>query len=55
VYYLEQAAKIFGPSIYLGISINPAFEPLRDHTRYKALKTRYETWVASQPNGTVKR
>ena len=54
VYYLEQAAKIFGPSFYLGISINPAFDSLRDHTRYKALKTRYETWAARETKGTVK-
>ena len=54
VYYLEQAEKIFGPSSYLGVSINPAFDSLRDHTRYKALKTSYEAWAARQKKGGAK-
>ncbi len=54
VYHLEQSEKVFGPSIYLGISINPAFDSLRDHTRYKALKTRYEAWAADQKKGADK-
>jgi hypothetical protein len=48
VYYLEQAVKIFGPAIYLRSSIDPAFDPLRGHTRYKALKSRYEAWAAGR-------
>lgn len=53
-YYLEQAEKIFGPSVYPRISIDPAFDPLRDHIRYKALKTRYETWAAERKKGADK-
>ena len=54
VSYLEQAEKIFGPSIYLRISIDPAFDPLRDDTRYKALKTRYEAWAARPAKDSAK-
>lgn len=48
VHYLEQMEKVFGPSIYLRISIDPAFDPIRDHIRYKALKSRYEAWAAGR-------
>jgi hypothetical protein len=30
-YHLEEAEKILGPSTYLRISVDPAFDPLRDH------------------------
>jgi TolB-like protein/Flp pilus assembly protein TadD len=54
VHYLEQAEKIFGPSFYLRVSIDPAFDPLHDHVQYQALKTRYEAWAAEQTKGAGK-
>lgn len=48
IYYLEEAAKIFGPSYYLRAAIDPSFDALRDHRGYRALERRYQTWAARQ-------
>lgn len=48
MHYLEETEKLFGPAFYLRISIDPAFDALRDHPMYKALKARYEAWAKAK-------
>ncbi|PHS77913.1 MAG: hypothetical protein COB56_01515 [Robiginitomaculum sp.] len=45
--YMEKMAKRNGPSAYLQFSILPAFDNLRDHSRYQTLKKNYEIWAES--------
>jgi TolB-like protein/Tfp pilus assembly protein PilF len=54
MHYLEETEKLFGPAFYGGISIDPAFDALRDHPKYKALKTRYEAWAIDKAKGGAK-
>ncbi len=44
--YLERLAD--KPWLYLSHSIEPAFDPLRDHPRYRAMKAAYEAWAAAR-------
>ncbi len=48
--YMEKLATRYGPSVYLEISILPAFDTLRDEPRYQALKTNYELWAKDNPH-----
>ena len=43
--YVERIADLFGPSVYLSIVQEPAFDGLRDHPRYLALKDAYDAWA----------
>jgi len=45
--YVDRMVKVRGPYIYLRLSIDPAFDGVRDHPRYLALKADYEAWAAS--------
>jgi len=44
--YMDRMVKVRGPYIYLRLSIDPAFDKVRDHPRYLALKADYEAWAA---------
>jgi len=44
--YVDRMAEIRGPYIYLHLSIDPAFDSVREHPRYLALKAAYESWAA---------
>jgi len=44
--YVERMVEVRGPYIYLRLSIDPAFDSVREHPRYLALKADYETWAA---------
>lgn len=44
--YMDRMVKVRGPYIYLPISIDPAFDKLREHPRYLKLKSNYELWAA---------
>jgi hypothetical protein len=39
--------KLRGPYIYLRLSVDPAFDKVRDNPRYLALKADYEAWAAN--------
>ena len=54
-HYLDEAVKATGPWLYLKISGDPAFDALRDHPRYLALKASYETWAESHPDDAPRR
>ena len=45
--YVDRLAEVRGPNIYLPISIDPGFDPLRKHPRYLQLKSKYEALMAS--------
>jgi hypothetical protein len=45
--YVDRMVKVRGPYIYLRLSIDPAFDKVRDHPRYLALKADYEAWAAN--------
>jgi TolB-like protein len=46
--YLDRIVKARGLFIYLAVSIDPAFDPIREHSRYLELKSQYEASVAGQ-------
>ncbi len=48
MHYLEAEARILGPQRYLMTSVDPRFDSLRNHRRYRAYRTRYEAWAARQ-------
>ena len=54
-HYLDETVKVTGPWFYLKVSVDPAFDALRDHPRYLALKASYETWAAANPNDAPRR
>lgn len=54
-HYLDETVKATGPWVYLKISVDPAFDALRDHPRYRALKASYETWAAANPKDAPRR
>jgi len=45
--YVDRMVEVRGPYIYLRLSIDPAFDRVRDHPRYLALKAEYEAWAAN--------
>jgi len=45
--YVDRLVKVRGPYIYLRLSIDPAFDKVREHPRYLALKADYEAWAAT--------
>jgi len=45
--YVDRMVKVRGPYIYLRLSIDPAFDKVRDHPRYLALIAEYEAWAAN--------
>jgi TolB-like protein len=45
--YVDRMVEIRGPYIYLPLSIDPAFDTVREHPRYLALKAAYEAWAAN--------
>jgi hypothetical protein len=54
-HYLDEAIKSSGPWRYLAVSVNPGFDALRDHPRYKALKASYDIWAAANPKDAPRR
>lgn len=48
--YVDLLVEARGPNIYLPISIDPGFDPVRKHPRYLQLKSKYEASAASQRN-----
>jgi len=44
--YIDRMVEVRGPYVYLRSKIDPAFDTLREHPRYLALKTNYEAWAA---------
>jgi tetratricopeptide (TPR) repeat protein len=47
--YLEQQVDRFGPARFILFPDEPAFDGLRSHPRFQAMKTGYEAWQAEQP------
>jgi TolB-like protein/cytochrome c-type biogenesis protein CcmH/NrfG len=48
--YLEKQLLGTGPAKFIGAVIDPAFDSLRDHPRYRAMQEDYESWLkSSQP------
>ena len=45
--YMDRMVKVRGPYVYLQISIYPAFDKLRELSRYLELKANYEDWAAN--------
>jgi len=45
--YVDRMVKVRGPYIYLRLRIDPAYDKVRDHPRYLALKADYEAWAAN--------
>ena len=45
--YVDRMVNVRGPYIYLRLSVDPAFDKVRDHARYVALKADYEAWAAN--------
>jgi hypothetical protein len=45
--YVDRMVEVRGPYIYLRLSIDPTFDPVREHPRYLALKAEYEAWAAA--------
>jgi TolB-like protein len=45
--YVDRMVKVRGPYVYLRLSVDPAFDQVRDHPRYLALKADYEAWAAN--------
>jgi TolB-like protein/Tfp pilus assembly protein PilF len=45
--YVDQIVEARGPYIYPRLSIEPAFDKVRDHPRFLKLKADYETWAAN--------
>jgi serine/threonine-protein kinase len=45
--YMDRMVKVRGPYIYLRLSVDPAFDKVREHPRYLALSTDYEAWAAN--------
>ncbi len=45
--YLDRIVRVRGPYIYESLSIDPAFDTLREHPRYLKLKANYEAWAAN--------
>ena len=43
--YMDRMVEVRGPYIYLQLSVDPAFDEVRDHPRYLALKAEYEAWA----------
>ncbi|MBT8068774.1 MAG: hypothetical protein KJO09_16135 [Gammaproteobacteria bacterium] len=46
--YVDRVIEVAGPPRYLALSINSAFDDVRDHPRYLALQAKYEVWAANQ-------
>ena len=46
--YIDRMVEARGLFVYLPISIDPAFDTLRQHPRYLKVKAEYEAWAASQ-------
>ena len=45
--YVDRMVEVRGPYVYLRLSIDPAFDGVREHPRYLALKAGYEAWAAN--------
>jgi len=43
--YVDRLVQVRGPYIFLRLSIDPTFDPVRDHPRYLTLKADYEAWA----------
>lgn len=46
--YVDRVVKVAGPSRYLALTIDSAFDDWRDHPHYLALQADYEAWAAIQ-------
>ncbi len=45
--YVDRMVEVRGPYVYLRLSIDQAFDGVREHPRYLALKVDYEAWAAN--------
>ena len=46
--YVDRMVSLHGPYVYLRLSVDPAFDKVRDHPRYLALKAAYEAWASER-------
>jgi len=46
--YLDKITEVVGPSQYLSVKFDLAFDGMRDDPRYLALKADYEAWAAAR-------
>ena len=46
--YLDKVSDVVGPSQYLSVKFEPAFDGMREDPRYLAMKVDYEAWAAAR-------
>ena len=44
--YVDELVRRRAPWVYLQFTIDPTFDDLRDHPRYRALESSYQEWAA---------
>ena len=49
--YLDKVFDVVGPSLYLSVWFDPAFDGMREDPRYLAMKADYDAWAAARDGG----